>query len=337
LLVRNNATLTIEPGVTIQFTKQNGGLEIQEGSCITAVGTEEKHIQFVGVGTQKGTWYGVTLNNTNADNKLVYCDLLNAGSSNSTVNTYAALYIYRGSNASIQHCKITNGLDYGIALHSDARITAFDNNSVEGFENREPVYSNGALSKLSKFDMTSDFTGNTKPYIKVDCPQTNKEDVSLSQTSVPYYINYGIDYMNKTLTINEGVTLYMGNGQGLSCQYGEGGLVINGSVAKPVTVTRLPGTSYYWNQITYRTNAGHQLKNCIIEYGGNPNNRGMIELWDVTNLTMENVVVRNSYNYGILWNLQSTRVTHSNVTFDNNFKGNVYYNGQIYDSLDELP
>ncbi|MDR0814440.1 MAG: DUF5018 domain-containing protein, partial [Bacteroidales bacterium] len=47
LFVQNNAVLTIEPGVTIQFTStgDKGSLQINDGATIKAIGTAEKHIQ----------------------------------------------------------------------------------------------------------------------------------------------------------------------------------------------------------------------------------------------------------------------------------------------------
>ncbi|MDR3328171.1 MAG: hypothetical protein LBT04_08695 [Prevotellaceae bacterium] len=360
LQVKNNAVLTIEPGVTIQFTNKGGGISIEDGATIKAVGLPklldaqgnvvtvggvelDGHIKFVGVGTQKGTWNGITLDNTNADNQLVYVDLLNAGSESASVNTYAALYVYRTSRASIQHCTITNGLGYGVAIHSDSRLDAFDNNVIEGFD-FEPVYANGSggLQALGKFDITSTLTNNTKPYILTKLPQTLNEDATLNQTSVPYYIANSIDYMNKTLTINEGVTFYMGNGLGIQCEYGEGALIINGTVAKPVTFTRLPGATYYWEEISYRTANGHQIKNCILEYGGaggaTNHENNILDFWDVANVTLENVVIRNSYAYGIAWTKGNTRITHNNVTFENNISGNVqYYDGGQWQFLTTLP
>ena len=59
LQVNNNATLTIGPGVTIQFTQTGGGMEIAGGATLTAIGTEEKPIQFVGSvfpSPNKGLW-----------------------------------------------------------------------------------------------------------------------------------------------------------------------------------------------------------------------------------------------------------------------------------------
>jgi hypothetical protein len=331
LEVRNNAVLTIEPGVTIQFTKTDGGIKVTDGACINAAGMADKHIQFIGTGTEKGSWYGVDVRTT-SDNQFKYVDFINSGSAAANVNTYAVLTIY-DAKCGVSHCKISGGLGYGIYINggnhggpNNTRITAFDNNVVENVD-YEPVYL-WYISHASIFDMTSDFTQNTKPYIKITPGQTLSADATLNQTTVPYYIADDIDYMNKKLTINAGVTIYMGVDNNLtgSGAVNEGVIFINGTVEKPVTFTRLPGTTSYWGTVYFRGLIGSRIENCIFEYGGNHNDRGMIDIASESDLTLTNVVIRNSYNYGVRideWG-GNYRLTHSNVTFANNYKGNVY-------------
>jgi hypothetical protein len=106
----------------------------------------------------------------------------------------------------------------------------------------------------------------------------------------------------------------------------------------------LPGSTYYWELFNFRTANGHQIKNCILEYGGSAGATNhedcIIKIQDKANITLENVIVRNSYNYGITYhpNGGQVRLTHSNVTFANNVKGNVqYYNGSTWVVVNELP
>ncbi|MDR1793691.1 MAG: hypothetical protein LBR36_09705, partial [Bacteroidales bacterium] len=107
---------------------------------------------------------------------------------------------------------------------------------------------------------------------------------------------------------------------------------------KPVLFTRLPGATYYWQDIGFRGLTGSVIKNCVFEYGGKSNNSGILKITTEADLTLENVIIRNSYNYGVtIDELGNTyRLTHSNVTFDNNYKGNVlmYRSGQV---LTQLP
>ena len=69
-------------------------------------------------------------------------------------------------------------------------------------------------------------------------------NTTLSETTVPYYC-IGSQTINRTLTINEGITIYVQADRSWSdSEYGK--LVVNGTPTKPVTFTRLPGITYYW-------------------------------------------------------------------------------------------
>ena len=79
LSVENNAVLTIEPGVTIQFTNagRRGGIIIKAGATIKAIGAATNRIQFIGTNNEKGSWVGINVE-SNTDNQFAYCDFLNA-------------------------------------------------------------------------------------------------------------------------------------------------------------------------------------------------------------------------------------------------------------------
>jgi hypothetical protein len=338
LEVKNNAVLTIEPGVTIQFTKTGGGIEITNGACINAVGTAEKHIQFVGTAATKGSWGRIDIN-TNTDNQFVYCDFINAGGDAGK----CAVRCWVGENQiGMSHCKISGSAGWGLVVYENTRFTAFDNNVIENCDD-VPVWMRGSWKQLEKLDMTSDFTNNPKQYIEVLPNQFHSEDAVINQTSVPYYFSNSCDCLNKKLTINAGVTIYMGTDENLtgSSSVNQGVILINGTAEKPVTFTRLPGTTGYWGSVYFRGLIGSRIENCIFEYGGNHNDGGMIEIASESDLTLTNVVIRNSYNYGVridTWG-NTYRLTHTNVTFSNNYKGNVYdfRNDQVYNSLNDLP
>jgi hypothetical protein len=299
-------------------------------------------------GATKGSWDGVYVK-TDKENQLIYVDFINGGKR--TDNNTGVLNIddnnVDAAKAGISHCTISGGLLHGLYLSDNSQLTAFDNNKIENV-NAEPVYLWGQLARLAKFDLTSDFTNNAKPYIFVRVNSPLNEAATLNETSVPYYIGRGsIDDLRANLTINAGVTIYMCENAAISTgtnAANTGKLVINGTPEKPVTLTRLPGTSYYWNSVNFRLFVSHQIRNCIIEYSGHwsgGGHQGSIATsrsqGESGVLELENVAVRNSEKYGIaLQNKQE--IAHTNVTFANNASGNVYleYVG-AYNSLNELP
>ncbi len=317
LEVTNNAILTIEPGVTIQFTNNNGGIGIADGAQITAVGTAEKRIQFVGVGTTKGSWSYIDIN-TNTDNQFAYCDFINGGyGDNGTVRSFVG-----EKQFGMMHSRISGSASKGLVIYETTRITAFNNNVIEKCDD-VPVYVRGPLKQIEKFDMTSIFLDNAKQYIEVQpVLYQPKEDASISQTGVPYYFTGGC-VLEATLSVNEGVTIYMADD--ITIEGATGRLQINGTPEKKVKFTRLPGTSQYWNSVRFRL-PGSVINNCIFEYGGKSNDGGIIDIEESADLTLNNVEINNSYNYGARVDTWESRyrLTHSNVTFANNYKGSVY-------------
>jgi hypothetical protein len=327
LVVENNATLTIEPGVTIQFTHQyrSGGIEIRAGATIKAIGTASKRIKFTGAYNEKGTWERVLIQ-SNTDNQFVYCDFENIG--NLDRYDYSGITLYNGK-VGLSYCKLSGGLGTGLAVSGNSQISAFDNNVFEDFD-LAPVYTTQGkcLKVLEKFDMTSNFTNNNFPYIQIYDADMD-ENVTLNQTTVPYYFyttgNSTLN-LNHILTINEGVTIYMGAGQ--SINGGTGRLMVNGTASKKVTFTRMPGETYYWYGLYFLSGLqGSTLNHCILEYGGkNSSNSAIIGVANATDLTLNHVEIRNSETYGvhIFTNNCNYKITHSNVTFSNNYSGNVY-------------
>jgi len=326
LIVENNATLTIESGVTIQFTNagRRGGIIIKANSTIKAVGTSSKRIQFIGTDNNKGAWGGINLEST-TDNRFDYCDFLNAGCFDQM--DAGALYLTRGAKVGITYCKFTNGNGGGLGIHNyggDCQLSAFNNNVFEDFELPPVYFSTCDLKQLDKFDMTSDLTKNKRPFIQIDGPSIT-EDVTINQTTVPYYLINSIYYINYKLTINEGVTFYIADGVSFNAgSTHTGRLMINGTAAKKVKFTRFPGSPQYWGGIHF-TMPGSIINHCIFEYGGSiATMDGILDIRSKADLTLNNVEINNSKNYGVLL-MYDAVVKPTNVTFSNNPKGNIFF------------
>jgi hypothetical protein len=174
--------------------------------------------------------------------------------------------------------------------------------------------------------MTSDLTKNGKLYIEIN-PYYTKTDITLNQTTVPYYFNNRF-FIANNLTINEGVTIYIKGGNDLNdaSNVNPGRLMINGTASKKVIFTRLPGTSLHWCRINFHGLKESVINHCIFEYGGGGAGVGFgtIYLNSTTELTLNNVAINNSDSYGAIIGQNGYQLTHSNVTFSNNRLGNVY-------------
>ncbi|MDR3327893.1 MAG: hypothetical protein LBT04_07230 [Prevotellaceae bacterium] len=334
--IKNNATLTIEPGVTIQFTKSGGAIEVKQGGCIKAIGTDTKHIKFIGVGTQKGSWDYIRIS-SNAANEFVYCDFINGGKR--TGGAGVVELWDDGSELNMSHCKISGGLAYGLySTYLPGVIPTFKNNVIEGCV--APVYLNH-IRQAVDFDMTSTYANNTNNYVTIkDFALPAQTNLTVGRTGVPYFIEtYG--EMLGNLTITEGVTFYMDADAGISIvNNAAASLTVNGTAANPVTFTRLPGSSYYWassGAMGIQLGKGnHTINHCIIEYGAGRSGVGAISMSGETSLTISNTVIRNSNHYGFYVSRGHTNVSvnHTNVTFASNADGNVYWHdGVVYTQI----
>jgi hypothetical protein len=290
------------------------------------MGTANKRIQFVGATNTKGSWERLYIN-SNTDNQLQYCDFINGGR---TSNNYTAVITLHDAQVGISHCKISGGLGTGIFANSwstPCRITAFNNNVVEGFENYPPVIFKGdeSLGLIEKFDMTSDFTKNTKKYIELD--PKSKKDITFNKTTVPYFLSNGFYRIDYTLTINKGVTFYIADEVSFCEWGGNGRIIMNGTETEKVKVTRMPGTAQYWGTIYFSGLKGSIFRHCIFEYGGAGGGvNGAFWFLNTTDISMDNVDINNSYTHGVYISSCDYRLNQSNVDFLDNYKGDVYVN-----------
>jgi hypothetical protein len=343
LVVENNATLTIEPGVTIQFDPTGdgtwAGIRVRDGATVKAIGTATKRIGFIGKNF-KGSWRAFYLDDVTTDNRFEYCDFVNIGDGNSALSNLG--FLVAGSKAGFSYCTWSGGKSHGLYISGISEITAFNNNLFEDFD-YAPVHTTGdkSIKVLEKFDMTSDFTKNKEQYISVGAAHIY-ENVTLNRTTVPYYIGTGggafTINLNHVWTINEGVTIYMGDGTGI--RGADGRLMVNGTASQKVRFTRYPHTDpYHWHEIRFGL-PGSVIKHCSFEYGGGwtgmPSN-GTLRFYYDADLTLENVDVTNSNTHGICLEHWDSKIRHSGVTLSGNKSGNVYRNYNPVGVLPELP
>jgi len=250
LTVQNNAVLTIEPGVTIQFTSPSGGIYIWDGATLKANGTAAKPIKFIGPTDSKGSWQGVEIYNKN-NNELSYVQILNAGGQGG--DRSAALYVDEG-NVSMTNCLIDNSLTYGISFGSGSgsyrsEFTKFSNNTISNC-GKAPIRTIGYADcyNLRNMDKTNTFTGNVNEYIYIPATSIGNifADMMLpALNGYPWYFEAGI-YIelgeSKDLTIEPGAMLLMGAGSILYIPR-DSHLIANGTADKHITFKGFKNTT----------------------------------------------------------------------------------------------
>jgi hypothetical protein len=339
LAINANKTLTVLPGTTIRFTQAGGGIgagnvgatikmlgedKLREldaaGNLSITPGTQSGHITLKG-GTAKGSWRGFQIEGTTAENQLQYVDILNAGAAMPD-GSDGAISMWSNTKLGITNSSISGSMGNGIYLaNGDITITAFSNNTITGCD-QNPVYVQDIYS-VEKFDATSNLTGNGTDYIRVTSGDIRDKNLTLNATTVPYYVN-GIDVTGgRTLTINKGTTIFIGSNRGFYITDGAH-LVVNGGTGagEKVTFTHLPGSTYYWQGFEFFDSYGNVFKNAVIEYGGSPNNDANINAYYRSEVTLENVEIKNSKKYGV-------SMYYNNGSDESTVKGTAIFSGNI--------
>jgi len=305
-----NANFTVQPGVTIKFTKTGGGIYIENTACIRMQGTATERIRLIG-GASKGSWERLEIYSY-ADNILEYVDFINGGSSTS----YGVVWIAYNTKVSMNNCLIDGSKAYGFFSDPDAEIPSFSNNTIKNCD-KAPIWFN-SLSSAAALDASSLLTGNTNDYVEIGSTAV-AANLSIKPTTVPYYISAGFS-VNAQLTINAGATFWMGNDKAIFVRTPNGRLNVAGTAAQHVTFTRPAGTSYYWDGIELYT-LGNTFDYVDFDYGGNTA-EGTIWIDDNLPISLSNSSIKNSRYWGITMDRYSS-VNCTSVIFSNNASGHV--------------
>ncbi|MDR0815056.1 MAG: right-handed parallel beta-helix repeat-containing protein [Bacteroidales bacterium] len=344
LEVTNNAVLTIKPGVTIKFTKEDGRLVIKNGSTLKAEGLPklldaegkvvsvagvelDGHIKFIGASTNKGAWRGIQIESVTA-NTLEYVEILNAGGENT--DNSAALYLDNGK-VSVTNSIIDRSSSNGITIASQSdniagELTAFSNNTVSN-NGKAPIYtySYTSIYALRNLSNNNTFTGNTNDYIHI--MENSGWQILGSMTlhhlnGYPYYFQQGL-YLDddKTLTIEPKTTILMGASQGIRV-YADAHLLAAGTAENPITIKGRNDNAGYWQGIEVSSQTpGTTFDYCNISGGGAGSGAddGLIKYYANSYLELYNSNLSKSLHSGVV-------CQYSSSSF------NVHYNAQFKQS-----
>ena len=152
--VTKNKVLTIEPGVTLQFTNGNNTISqlIVEGT-LNAQGTASTYISFTGGGFSYGSQRGPIIIDISSNNSVLkYISISNLGYYFNNSTSTPVIQI-NSSSCIIANCNITD--NSGIAVSIKNASPTFSRNCI--FNNSSGVLSNGGNSVFSECN----FVGNT--------------------------------------------------------------------------------------------------------------------------------------------------------------------------------
>ena len=322
-----NATLTIEPGVTLKFDTGIGFRMGYNGAAkLVAVGTAAAPIVFTSAVSSPaaGDWSGLALwDGTMGGTTIAYATVEYCGASNGAC--------IQGSNVkpgrvSIDHVTIAHvgaGAN-GIQESNDANF-AISNSTISDIlatPTQQYAISVPATS-FAGIDSTNVFNGGAMIEIAGD---TVSATTTWKNPGTPIAVTSSL-YLDGTpapvLTIAPGSIFKFANDTEFRVGYSYGGnLKAIGTQNSPITFTSLdespaPGS---WEGIAVWDKA--TLQYVTISYAGS--SYGGVAVSNNTTLDIENSTLSNNLEYGISISCGSTAtVTNLNNTFSNNGQGNV--------------
>jgi hypothetical protein len=310
LVIQQGATLTIQPGVTVEFDGAGYPLTIQ--GAVNALGTATQPITITGMTKSPGSWRGLLVagtGNVKAALNLDYTTVQYGGGA-MTAEIYADL-----ADVSINHSQIQSSLKNGLELTNRAGFTlqntAFTGNAQDAVTVHEPK-TDLALSGLSA-------SGNGQNAVHIAGLNTQMHGQRRwANPGLPYLVDGSVNNApGDVLTLAPGSELQF-NGGSLNIA---GQLSAIGLPAQPITLTGAAQSPGAWRGLTINggtSTASAQLDYVAIEYGGS--DIGGADIYVVHGaLVTHHTLIRSSL--------------HDGVRFDNDFSGSLLA-GQITGNLE---
>jgi len=341
IYIEGNALLTIEPGVTIMFTGENGGMRVQENAGLRMVGTADKPIKFVGPvnNPNNGSWNRIVLTSKRNDNVWEYVQFIRGGSDE---YKWSAVVDVEGAKLSMRNCTIDGSLGSGLDLEGETRLLAFEGNSIKNCA-EYPIVGD---SWKTFFDLNANntFSNNGKNLIfAYDRYIQMEENTTVKNMPIPYFLEGGLNVDGGyKLTIEPGTQFYLNSDQDIYIAPNST-FIANGTAEKPIIFRGMENEIGYWRGIKYHSTKEASILNyCTIANCGNDSPdfySGCFMFWNESRVTITNCTFGNCRHFGItlddIENMNS--IDHSNNTFTGCGAGNVFvetggdYNGNHYD------
>ncbi len=319
-------TLTIKPGVRINFDNGDAGLYTTNTGGLSAVGTAAQKIVFESATRAPGAWAAVNIGSNSAANVLDHCRILYAGSKEYRSFLKPGkfgLIVDGDGKARVRNTLVGNTEGSGFMLDWAADVTEFAGNSVRSC----PEYGlvTGFLN-LDRLAANNRFGGAGKPAIQIyDERGSADASILVRKYDVPYEVATFVKLRGTTSVVVEpGVTFRFGTDTGIGVDAGT--FSAQGTPALPVTFQGLASGAGSWAGLEILSSGANRLDNCVIDGGGGADlflfRRGNILVGDGARLVISNSTVRNSAAWGI-HKVSTATLTATAVTYSNNADGNV--------------
>ncbi len=258
------ATLTIEPGVTVQFENSvSNKLNVQ--GTLNAIGTTTQPITFTGVVTAPGSWGGILADYTVITPALVnlsYVILDYGGIGSASAQVYADRAVVTMTQSLVRNGG-SDGLHFTYQEAGlDVQTTSFISNSLYAVQLDTPP------TDIVLSDLSASNNGTNAVYLYGQGMNISGQR-HWTNPGIPYLINYvPANQPGDELTIDSGSELQFMSNSGLAIG---GQLKAIGLPGQPITFTAQTQTPGGWRGIVIdggTKNAVAQLDYAAVEYGG---------------------------------------------------------------------
>lgn len=333
VIIESAATLTINPGVMLQFAAGKE-LRVRSDGALNAVGTSSSPIIFTGAQQTPGYWDGIIFFNSNNVNNELKNAVIEFGGGTSNIGANLSLDI--ASRIKLSNTTLRQSSNFGVNFSDNAIIDTFASNT---FTSNESFPVNLSADHVGKLDTLSSFNGNKSgfDFISIRAFDDIVTDQTWQALNVPYKLG-SID-VESVLTINPGATLIFTEGANMRVE-SQGTLIANGSQSEKITFTAEQATPGYWHGIQFTFNgSANQLDHVIVDYAGGTagNGIGAVSIFSTPGrLKIHNTTIRNSFQYGLdVGKGKNTVLDMSNVNFKGNTEGAVIIHPNILEKLDK--
>jgi hypothetical protein len=307
-------TLSIEPGVTIQFT-QNSSLRAIDFGAIKANGTSTNPILFTGTQNTKGFWKGLIFESTNnTENQLEYCTIEYAGNASAYSTTIkgavlAGNFFSKPVLLSMKNVTIQNNTNNGLYIDDQATLSALDNCTFKGNDTPIKAMEEG----VNSIDNDNIFTGNTNDVVEFAYygGSTINTSTKIRALAIPYrFTSDDLQaFKGATITFEAGVKMQMGQNSQISA-YNGGIILMEGTAAQPITFEGVQKTRGFWKGIiSYGAGSSVTLKYVNANDGGDlaSGTNAMIgQYLTGSALYVNNCKMANFSKYGLSYNSKAT-------------------------------
>ncbi|MFH5884776.1 PKD domain-containing protein [Halalkalibaculum sp. DA3122] len=329
--VRSGATLTIEPGVTVEFATDAGINVRSDNSVLVSAGTAENPIVLTGMQEVNGYWRGIRINSNTVENEISHTSILYAGSVSAGTYFEAAALTVDQAKVQLEHVTVANSGGYGIQTRRSGSEFPMQNMTFSGNE-LDHAYVH--ISQLGNFDAASSFDGG---YVTAFGGGTTGDMTIPALNGAKFQITNNVDFEHH-ISIAEGAEFEFAADAGFVVR-SDAVIEAVGTSDNKIVFTGTSSVPGAWRGIFIGSSSVDNIMEHVdIRYGGSTN---MATYFDKTNMvidrakiTMRNVSLTGSAGYGIQTRRDGSDFALENCFFDNNANSDMLIHPTQISSVD---